>query len=274
MLRSAPHRWLRPLLALLLALAGWPAGAAADADGFDRDHPGLARVLGAVVRDGRVDYARLQAAPGELDAYLDAVAALPAAEFAAWPRADRLALLINLYNAATLRLIVDHHPVASIRDIGLLPGAAWRREVVRLGGAVHSLDHLEHRIIRPDYAEPRIHFALVCAARGCPPLRAEPFVGSRLEAQLADQARRFLGEPDKNRFDPDSATLWLSPIFDWYRDDFVAAAGSLEGYVRPLLPPDAAAALGAAGKRVRVRFTDYDWRLNDGPSGTGAGTSP
>lgn len=272
--RSAPRHWPGLLLAILLALAGWSVATAADAAGFDREHRGLARVLGTVVRDGRVDYARLHAAPGELDAYLDAVAAVPAAEFAAWPRADRLALLINLYNAATLRLIVDHHPVDSIRDIGLLPGAAWRREVVRLGGDVHSLDHLEHRIIRAEYAEPRIHFALVCAALGCPPLRAEPFLGSRLDAQLADQARRFLGEPGKNRFEPDGATLWLSPIFDWYRGDFEAAAGSLEGYVAPLLPPEASAALAAAGNRIRIRFTDYDWRLNNAPPAPVSETSP
>jgi hypothetical protein len=264
-------RALWGLLPILLLLAG-PGPGARGADGeFDLRHPRLARVLQGVVRDGRVDYARLRGAPGELDAYLDAVAAVPAATFQGWAREDRLALLLNLYNAATLRLIADHHPLGSIRDIGLLPGAAWRREGVRFGGRRISLDHLEHRMIRPDYGEPRIHFALVCAARGCPPLRTEPYVGDRLEAQLADQARVFLAQTAKNRFDPDSGTLWLSPIFDWYRDDFLAAAPSLEAYVRPLLPADAATALGAATGPVRVRFSDYDWRLNGtDPDGVGS----
>lgn len=249
-----------PLL-LALLLAWLPADALAAAP-FDQSHGRFARVLGAAVTNSLVDYPRLKARPEELDACLAEIAAVPAEEFAGWKRDDRLALLLNLYNAQTLRLIVDHYPLKSIRDIGVLPGAAWRMLVVRFGGQVMSLEHLEHQIIRAGYGEPRVHFALVCAARGCPPLRAEPYVGARLDVQLDDQARQFLALPDKNRFDAAKATLWLSPIFKWFTEDFTGPAGSLEKYVQPFLPADAREALGRAAK-VKVRYTDYDWSLNE-----------
>lgn len=250
--RNAPARLVAVLVAGLAAL---PARA------FDQTHARWARVLDAFLSSNRVDYAALKARPAELDAYLAEVAAVPAAEFAGWPRADRLALLLNLYNAATFRLIADHHPVKSIRDIGTLSGAAWRMPVVRLGGQLITLDHLEHRIIRPGYAEPRIHFALVCAAVSCPPLRPEPFTGAKLEAQLGDQTRLFLADTAKNRFDAATGTLHLSPIFKWFQEDFTAGGHSLEAWVQPWLPAEASRALGDA-RRVRITFTGYDWALN------------
>lgn len=229
---------------------------------FDPAHSAWARVLSDQVDETGVDYARLKDNPGDLDRYLDAVAAVAADDFARWPRENRLATLLNLYNAQTLRLIIDHYPLKSIRDIGLLPGAAWRKKIVRFGGETLSLDHLEHHILRPLYREPRIHFALVCAARGCPPLRREPYVGAHLETQLDDQARRFLANRAKNRFDAASGTLWLSPIFDWYQRDFTETAGSLATYVEPFLPESTRTALSHVPD-ARIRFTDYDWSLND-----------
>ena len=246
------------LLAFLLALLPAPAWAT---EPFDQTHARFARVLAAVVKDALVDYKKLKAGPAELDAYLQAVASVPAAEFARWSEADRLALLLNLYNAQTLRLIVNHYPVKSIRSIGLLPGAAWSELNVRFGGQILTLDHLEHKIIRVDYREPRIHFAVVCAALGCPPLRGEPFMGARLNEQLDDQTRQFLATPAKNRFDAAKNTLHLSPIFKWYAGDFTQSAGSLARYVKPFLPEAQRTALSDPDK-VKVRFTDYDWALN------------
>ncbi len=245
----------------LLALLPAPARAA---EPFDQNHARYARVLAAVVKDARVDYAKLKADPTELDVYLKAVASVPGAEFARWSEADRLALLINLYNAQTLRLIVNHYPLKSIRSIGLLPGAAWRESNVRLGGRIMTLEDLEHGIIRVEYREPRIHFALVCAAIGCPPLRSEPYVGARLGKQLDDQLRQFLAAPEKNRYDAAKNTLHLSPIFKWYAADFTESAGSLALYVKPFLPEAQRSALTDPA-RVKVRFTDYNWALNVQP---------
>ena len=251
-----------PLCLLLPAFVGLWVPEKGAADAFDQTHARYAAVLTNYVRNGRVDYARLQAAPQGLDAYLNDLAAVKPQDFAAWTRENRLALLLNLYNARTLRLIIDHYPTKSIRSIGVLPGAAWRQLVVRIGGQVMTLDHLENSIIRAEYHEPGIHFALVCAALGCPPLRAEPYVGQRLNEQLDDQAKQFLGLPEKNRFDAATQTLWLSPIFSWYKQDFTGVAGSLEEYVRPFLPEESRQALKRAS-RVKVRFTDYNWDLNE-----------
>jgi hypothetical protein len=133
---------------------------------------------------------------------------------------------------------------------------------VRQGGQIMTLSHLENKIIRADFREPQIHFALVCAAVGCPPLRSEPYVGVRLNEQLDDQARRFLASSEKNRFDAATATLHLSPIFKWYEADFITPAGSLAAYVKPFLPEGQGNGLADPAK-IKVGYTDYDWTLND-----------
>lgn len=255
-------------LILFLVFTLGSASFGAGASPFDPNHPQWRTVLGRFVTNGAVNYAGLKREPADLDAYLDRLAAIPAAEFAQWPRAERLALLLNLYNAQTLRLIVDHYPLRSIRNIGVLPGAAWKRSIVRWGGKTLSLDQLEHEMIRPGFNEPRVHFALVCAAKGCPPLRAEPYVAAKLDAQLDDQARTFLGTNAKNRFDAKVGVLWLSPIFDWYGKDFGADSAGIVRFVTPFLPADARNDVNRAAK-VEVRFTDYDWSLNDLPAATG-----
>jgi hypothetical protein len=247
---------------LFIFLASQSAPECTSAAGFDQTHALYARVLSNFVSNGQVDYARLKSGPEELDAYLNNLAAVRPADFASWPRENRLALLLNLYNARTLRLIIDHYPLKTIRDVGVLPGAAWRQLLVRFGGQLMTLSHLENDIIRAEYRDPRIHFALVCAALGCPILRSEPYTADRLAAQLDDQAKQFLGTLEKNRFDSTTGTLWLSPIFKWYRDDFTDSAGSLTDYVKPFLPKEVRGAIDQSSK-VQVRYTGYDWRLNE-----------
>ena len=249
--------WL-PAALLALAMSLRPLSAAE----FDQGHERYAKVLRTFVKSSLVDYAGLKAEPGDLDAYLREIAEVPSAEFAQWSEADRLALLLNLYNAQTLRLIANRYPVKGIRSIGVLPGAAWRELIVRHDGQLMTLAHLENNIIRRQFREPRIHFALVCAALGCPPLRDEPYVGARLDRQLEEQARQFLGSAEKNRFEAAKETLHLSPIFKWYADDFTKPAGSLAAYVKPFLPDAQRNAMGDPAK-VKVRFTDYDLALNE-----------
>ncbi len=234
---------------------------------FDHTHIALDRLLKQHVADGWVNYTALKAAPQPLNAYLDTLAAVAEADFKAWPEKTRLAFLINLYNAATLKLIVDHYPVASIKKIGGLfnfgglGDGPWAQKVVRLFGRVTTLDHVEHGIIRKEYAEARVHFALVCAAVGCPPLRAEAWTGEKLESQLQEQGRIFLGQAVNNRVELKTNTLYLSPIFKWFAGDFETAAGSVEKFVTPFFPETARGALAAGG--FKIRYTDYDWSLND-----------
>ena len=228
---------------------------------FDQTHAGFDRVLTLHVRDGAVNYAALKAAPGELKAYLAQLAAVTESAFKGWSAPDQLAYLINLYNAATLQIIIENYPLKSIRSIGLIPGRAWKKAFISLFGRNVSLDHVEHEIIRKNYRDARVHFALVCAAQSCPPLRAEPFVGARLDAQLDEQGRIFLAQEVNNRVEASSRTVHLSPIFQWFAGDFEAEAGSVLKFVTPFFPDAARAALSGGGE-FKVVFTEYDWSLN------------
>ncbi len=242
------------LTTLLLAGAAWGAA-------FDHGHTALNPVLKRFVKDALVDYAALKADPKELDAYLSSLASVSEGEFRKWTEPQQLAFLINLYNAATLRLIIDHYPIKSIRKIGGWFSGPWNQPVVPLFGQAITLDKLEHQILRHQYTEPRIHFAIVCGALGCPPLRSEAYTAGQLEVQLEAQGRQFLGTARKNSFDYKTRTLNLSPIFKWFATDFEQKSGSVIKFVRPYFPPAIQAELDRGG--FKVRHTDYDWALNE-----------
>ncbi len=220
------------------------------------DHARLDELLARHVdRDGRVDYRGLAADAGALDAYLKAVAEAP---FDALGRNEKLALLINAYNAFTLRLILDYAPVKSIKDIPA--GKRWddRRWIV--GGNVWSLNQIEHEQIRPKFNEPQIHFALVCAAVGCPPLRTEAYSARRLDSQLDAQSRYVHEHPLWLRMDEDRGTVHLTRLYDWYAADFEQAAGSVLAFAARYSEPLKQAM--AKGDPPAIRWLDYDWALN------------
>ena len=246
---------------LLTALLGF-ARVAPAAD-FDHSHALLDKVLKAHVKDALVNYPALKASPKDLNAYLDQLAAVTEADFQKWPEQQQLAFLMNLYNAATLRLIIDNYPIASIKKIGGLLSGPWKQEVVRLFGQTTTLEHLEHQILRKKYTEPRVHFAIVCAAKGCPPLRAEAFVADKLDAQLDEQGRIFLGTKEKNRVEAGTRTLYLSPIFKWFSEDFEKKSGTVVKFVTPFFTADDQKTLRADWK---ISYTDYDWSLNVQPT--------
>ena len=205
--------------------------------------------------DGWVDYDGLHGDSARLDEYLTAIARAP---FDTMSRDEKLALLINAYNAATLRLILDFHPVKSIKDI---PTAKrWDHERWVVGGHTLSLNDIEHKQIRPKFNEPRIHFALVCAAVGCPKLRNEAFDAARIDAQLDDQMR-YAHEHDRwLRFDADRAVLRLTKLYDWYGSDFTQTGMTVQQYAARYSPPLKRAL--DEGRRVKVRWLDYSWVLN------------
>ncbi len=245
----------------MLALVAVSTSAGAACTDMDHTHAAWTAVLQEHVADGRVDYAALARADGPLNAYLAALSGTCAADYERWTRAQRIAFWLNAYNAFTVRLILDHYPIASIRRIGWLPGAAFRERFIPmtgLKGGTISLDDIEHRTLRSAFREPRIHFALVCAARSCPDLRTEAYRAADLDRQLEEQGRVFLRDRTKNRVDVAAKTLYLSSIFDWFRDDFVAAAGSVPAFVAPYLDDAGTPVTGFS-----VEFLDYDWSLND-----------
>ena len=249
---------MRMILALMfLALLKGSISAA----GFDHTHEEFSRILKAHVSSQHlVNYSRLKGSPAELKAYLKTLSKVSQKEFTRWNESQQIAYLLNLYNVQTLQLIIDNHPIASIKKIGWLPGAAWRKKFVPLFGKTVSLGHIEHEILRKNYEVPEIHFALVCAAKGCPPLRDEAYRADQLDKQLVEQGRRFLANPAKNRVDVGNRRVHLSPIFKWFDEDFEKKSGSVIGFIQDYLPR-------AVSKQLRpdfrIEYTDYDWALNE-----------
>ena len=224
--------------------------------GFDHQYKMWNELLTTHVENGLVDYAAIKANPQNLDMFVTQAGAVPRDEFENWTESQQLAFLINLYNAVTIQLIIGEYPVSSIRKIGGAFKNPWKMKTVPLFREMITLDKLEHDIIRPQYSEPRIHFALVCAAIGCPILRSETYLPDNLDKQLEEQTTTFLQAAlEKNRYDINSQTLYLSPIFKWYAEDFEKASGSVKEYVKKYIP--------AVTGEAKIRYTEYDWSLND-----------
>jgi hypothetical protein len=244
---------------------------------FDHGYAAYERVLRRHVRPPRVDYVALSADRTALDAALEMMNRPGGDEERRWTRGERMAFWINAYNLFTLRAIVDHYPIKShfltmqprnsIRQIdGVWTHLAWQA-----AGRTVTLDDIEHRILRPEFKDPRVHFAINCASIGCPPLHNEPYRASTLDAQLDAAARRYLGSPDGLQVD--GSTLRVSSILKWYGDDFVprfaaepaggrdAAERAILGVVAAFGPAPAAAL--ARTPSVRVAFLSYNWSLND-----------
>ena len=245
------------LCALLLAT---PATAAAQAT---FDHTPFDRLLQVHVVDEAVDYDGFGASPA-FAGYLVSFATFNPRQLAP---AEQLAFWINAYNAFTIDLINRHQERRSIRSIR----RPWTTKFIRIGGMSYSLDDIEHEIIRKQFDEPRIHFALVCAAKGCPPLRPEAYRGARLDQQLDEQTLRFLTEtPEKNRVDLAARTAHLSPIFRFrdYAKDFGGSREAIGRFVASYLRragySEEAALL--EGGDFRLRYTRYDWSLNGRPN--------
>ncbi len=236
-----------------------------------------------VDEEGRVDYPSLQANRAELDRFIGSMATLSRATFEAWPEAERLAFWINAYNAITLERIIDRYPIkkggliAGLRypdnSIGQIPGV-WKKLSNTVLGKKITLDAIEHEILRVKFNEPRIHAAIVCAARSCPPLRYEAFRAERLETQLSDQSRKFLAKETRFRIDRAKKRVYLSAILDWFGADFVGVyntdgqvtdhgrtkGATLEYVSRYVSEEDAQYLLSSD---YSVLYLHYDWSLNE-----------
>ncbi len=185
---------------------------------------------------------------------------------------DQIAYWINAYNAFTLQVICTEYPVESISKLhtgGLVFGTVfnstvWDREFFEIQGESMSLGHIEHEILRKGPEKARIHFAIVCAARSCPPLRQEAYEGYKLNEQLDDQGRAFLGRQDLNRFDAVNDVAYLSTIFKWFREDFGKNRSEMLEYISYYIPDESVrAALAESEYRWKIKWLKYDWSLND-----------
>jgi hypothetical protein len=207
--------------------------------------------------EGMVNYKGFIQDKEKLQQYLDLLSNTPP-DPNRWSEAEQLAYWINAYNAFTVKLIADNYPVKSIEDLHPtlnipMLNTVWHKKFFKIGGRESSLDEIEHKILRKQFEEPRIHFAIVCASFSCPPLRREAYTAAALNRQLEEQARRFINDPGRNKIGTDKAEL--SKIFSWFEGDFTkrgSLVAFLNRYASPPLAPNA-----------KIRYMEYDWRLNE-----------
>ena len=273
--------YLFTIILITLACLCFSAGSSAESQASVPDHSRFTQLLQQHVNEaGRVDYAALKQNRRPLEVYLQQLAQTDLDRLDS--DADRIAFWINAYNAYTLKAIIDHYPVeprafggwfAPDNSIKQIKGV-WDKLQFKVAGRDLTLDAMEHEILRVDFDEPRIHFALVCASLSCPTLRREAYTGAELDSQLKDQTQIFLNNPDIG-LDVTDSTVAISKIFDWYGKDFDADATSLPkfekrsdteaGVLRFLLTKVDHKTFQqlVRNDNFELEYLDYDWRLND-----------
>jgi len=234
-------------IVMLLLLAAQSAGAS---QSKTVDHSAFDKILRENVRDERVDYKNIKAKSlGDLDEYL---AMLAAVDVKSLPKNERLAYDINLYNATMIRAVITHY------QAGYSPAkdnyAVFKEPLVKTDGKTITLDALEKEVIIPTFKDPRVHVALVCGARSCPPILARAYRGDDLDKVLDENMKRFVADRSRNPIDDAKKELKLSRIFDWYAADF-GGKDKVKEYVGKIAGKDYSA--------YTVSFVDYSWDLND-----------
>jgi hypothetical protein len=239
--------------ALLCALVAGPAIAAGASQAVD--HSLYGKLLQKYVNKGIVDYEGFKKEEMTLDRYLQV---LEKVHTKALPRNEQFAFYINAYNAWTIKLILSAYPkLKSIKDLGSLFRSPWKKKICRINGDMLTLDNIEHDILRPHFKDPRVHFAINCASKGCPPLRSEPYQGAVLDRQLDEMASAFINDTRYNRLA--GGTLYVSKIFDWFARDFKK---DIIGFFMKYAEGDLKRRLEAKRGKIKLAYRDYDWSLN------------
>jgi hypothetical protein len=245
-----PQITLAFLITVVIAETRLPAST-----GSSVDHSLYGDLLAKYVQNGRVNYAGFQSEEPQLDRYLKLLQGIDPKTLA---RDEQFAFYANAYNAWTIKLILTKYPdISSVKALGVFNTGPWKKKVVKLKGETVSLDHIEHNILRPRFKDPRVHFAINCAAKSCPPLRSEPFLGEKLNQQLDDSTRSFINDPRSYRLD--GHNFWVSRIFKWFSEDFNEDPLAFflqyaDGGLKKNLETTSA--------KINVKFLEYDWSLN------------
>jgi hypothetical protein len=231
---------------------------------------------------GMVNYKKLKTSPQKLNAFVAAMSTVQLKSYEKWNRKEQITLWLNAYNALTIKAIVDNYPIKSSffrsriypkNSIRQIPGV-WSKIKFNVMGQDVTLGHIEHEILRKKFDEPRIHMAMVCAAMGCPSLLNKPYIAKTLDEQLEGRTRRFLVNPAKFRIDHKAGVVYLSPIFKWFKDDFVGkyapeknisrhgkeVSAVLNFIAGHLEKPDRDYILAG---NFRIKYLKYDWSLNE-----------
>mgnify|MGYP001047707737 CR=1 FL=1 len=228
------------VLALVLAMA-LPLGA---------QNAGYSKILKQMVNSkGEVNYKLLHSNPQELNAYL---ASLAKADVKALSKNGQKALWMNAYNAYTLKVILDHYPLKSIEDIKVNGKTAWEIPLAKVGGKTYTLNQIEHEILRKEFNDYRIHAGINCASFSCPVLLNQPFTEANVDELLEVAFSGFVNDPQRNKISANH--LQLSQIFNWFKEDFVAAGGAV-AVVKKYAKIKIAA-------KPKVSYLEYNWSLN------------
>ncbi len=223
------------------------------------EHQIFTEVLKKHVKKGKVNYTRLSKSP-RFKKYLQQLQNIDPNKIQG--RNRKLAFWINVYNAFTLKLIIDNYPIRSISRLHR-GRTVWKSWKFSIRSRQYTLDHVEHKIIRKIYKEPRIHAALVCAALSCPPLRSEAYEGEKLNSQLREQMRIWFSNPFWNYFDSKSRVFYLSKIFKWFKNDFGGSKTAILKFILPYLPEKTRLLLKKTGlTQIKIKYLKYNWNLN------------
>jgi len=235
---------------------------------FDHSHMTFDLVLKKYAREvGKttlVNYKLLKENPSNLLEYIGELEAVSKEEFDSFTKDQQFVFWVNAYNAYTLKVIIDNYPVKSIMNIGFKGSKAWKTRFAKLAGRSRSLDDIEHKILRRQFNEPRLHFAVNCASISCPPLRTEPYMADQLEKQLTEQTRLYINDIKNNKFtiQDDKISLEISQIFEWFEKDFKRDGGVAAFVIKWLdISPETKTMLDTS--KVRLKHIEYDWGLNE-----------
>lgn len=247
------------------------------------DHSIFDELLKTHVKNGRVAYQVIKADPSKLTDYLKQLEQVDPDQFDQWSKNEQMAFWINAYNAITIEGILRNYPIKwgsliararfpknSIRQIG----GFWDKVFIKVMGKDVTLNDIEHKILRKEFGDPRIHFVIVCASVGCPILESQAFFASNLEQRLDQATRNFINDPDKVRLDRQQNILYLSSIFDWYKEDFSTSAAGMKTFAKY-----SKAEIGViefvvkylseaeqnyiVQQQPKLKYLDYDWSLNE-----------
>lgn len=244
----------------------------ADAASFDHNFPSWNKVLAesAVKSDKttKVKYHELVKNPADLNAFVKEVESVTPAQYNSWNEKQKLAFLFNSYNALTIKLIVEEltkdKNLKSIKKIGGVFTSAWKMKYFKFLGKESSLDEIEHELARPNFDEPRMHFAFNCASISCPSLHLTPFIADKLDEQLEASVQNFLSDSSRNELNKKNHTLALSSIFKWYKEDFENSKklGPLKKFLLARFPMSEDEKKQFAADKFDIKYLEYNWNLN------------
>ena len=220
------------------------------------DHALYVELLEKYVQNGSVDYRGFKNEEAKLDRYLKILEETDTKKLS---RDEQFAFYVNAYNGWTIKLILTGYPgIKSIKNLGSIFKTPWKKQIARIDGDVITLDQIEHDILRPGFKDPRVHFAVNCASKGCPPLRPEPYRADILEQQLDEMTRAFINDSQRNRLE--GKTLYVSSIFKWFSEDF---HDDVVGFFLKYAQGDLKKQMEESKGDIQVKYLDYDWSLND-----------